>query len=579
MEQRILFGILWAHLFFFCLAAAGTAFAAPGLINYQGRITGSGGMALDGTYEMRFYLYDNETGGNQLFSAPNGEQQSVLVSDGIYSVQIGASAPLDPAIFAVDNLWLQVGIYNEAASAWEILSPRQRLSSVPYALQAETAKEAVTVGGMHAADFAAADHIHSGSDIVSGTINKARIDPDIARDTEITWSNLSGIPSELDDGDDVGILAETDPTVAPSVKDGVSWEEIANRPPGLDDGDDTGIGAESDPQVGSNSNNRVPRWNGSALVSGSIFDTGTKIGIGTSSPQHTLHVAGDGSGGYTANISADYDSPGVSAMGLYIDSNAYYTGSGWGYGANFRATGGGSGGFAYASQHFALAYGSSNAYGVYSNAVGGMTTGHEYAFYGIGKSYFSDNVGIGIESPLRQLHVVDDQDHNYIARFENKSTGTGGDGIEIKLGPPANPGPSNYFLKFMDGDGTYLGGVSGNSSGGVKFVSASDARLKIRIEDFDSGLGTVSLMKVRKYEFIEAPGIERIGFIAQELQSVFPEAVSGRPDGDVKTDPMGVDYGRITPVLVSAVQQLKKENEALKTEINKIKALINQAVQ
>jgi hypothetical protein len=34
---------------------------------------------------------------------------------------------------------------------------------------------------------------------------------------------------------------------------------------------------------------------------------------------------------------------------------------------------------------------------------------------------------------------------------------------------------------------------------------------------------------------------------------------------------MGVDYGRVTPVLVSAIQELKAENEALKAEIREIK--------
>jgi hypothetical protein len=43
--------------------------------------------------------------------------------------------------------------------------------------------------------------------------------------------------------------------------------------------DDVGITSESDPKVGSNTANYVPKWNGSALVTGSIYDSGT-IGIG-----------------------------------------------------------------------------------------------------------------------------------------------------------------------------------------------------------------------------------------------------------------------------------------------------------
>ena len=81
-------------------------------------------------------------------------------------------------------------------------------------------------------------------------------------------------------------------------------------------------------------------------------------------------------------------------------------------------------------------------------------------------------------------------------------------------------------------------------------------------------------MKVRQYEFIEAPGKKKTGFVAQELQTVFPEAVSGDPEGDITKEPMGVDYGRVTPVLVSAIQELKAENEALKSRISALEAAL-----
>jgi Chaperone of endosialidase len=64
----------------------------------------------------------------------------------------------------------------------------------------------------------------------------------------------------------------------------------------------TGGGAETDPQVGANTTNIIPRWNGSALIGGSIYDDGTNIGIGTSSPTQKLHVDGNilTTGGVTA---------------------------------------------------------------------------------------------------------------------------------------------------------------------------------------------------------------------------------------------------------------------------------------
>jgi hypothetical protein len=43
--------------------------------------------------------------------------------------------------------------------------------------------------------------------------------------------------------------------------------------------------------VGANTTNYVSKWNGSALVTGSIFDNGN-VGIGTAAPAYNLHVAG-----------------------------------------------------------------------------------------------------------------------------------------------------------------------------------------------------------------------------------------------------------------------------------------------
>ena len=51
--------------------------------------------------------------------------------------------------------------------------------------------------------------------------------------------------------------------------------------------------AETDPQVGANTLGYVPRWDGSALSTGSIYDNGAgAIGIGTSSPSFALDVRG-----------------------------------------------------------------------------------------------------------------------------------------------------------------------------------------------------------------------------------------------------------------------------------------------
>ncbi len=58
-------------------------------------------------------------------------------------------------------------------------------------------------------------------------------------------------------------------------------------------GDGSGLTiVETDPEVGAVDSNYVPRWDGSALVTGTIYDDGNSVGIGTTSPAGMLDVNG-----------------------------------------------------------------------------------------------------------------------------------------------------------------------------------------------------------------------------------------------------------------------------------------------
>ena len=57
------------------------------------------------------------------------------------------------------------------------------------------------------------------------------------------------------------------------------------------------------------------------------------------------------------------------------------------------------------------------------------------------------------------------------------------------------------------------------------------------------------------------------GFIAQDMQDIAPEAVS-LTDGQ---EMMGMDYGRITPIIVSALQDALQKINKLEEEIDELK--------
>jgi hypothetical protein len=127
---------------------------APMLINYQGRLTDptTGRPKPDDDYSMRFKLYDAETGGNLIWA----ETQTVPVSGGLFNVLLGSENPLSATHFSGTERWLEVVVDGQT------LSPRQRIASVAYSIQAQEAANADTLDGSHASDFAEATHDHWG---------------------------------------------------------------------------------------------------------------------------------------------------------------------------------------------------------------------------------------------------------------------------------------------------------------------------------------------------------------------------------------------------------------------------------
>lgn len=178
-----------------------------------------------------------------------------------------------------------------------------------------------------------------------------------------------------------------------------------------------------------------------------------------------------------------------------------------------------------------------------------------------GTSAFAGRVGIGTVQPRSALHVVQ-ASTSEISYMVNTNTGTDADVLTLGVGA-AVAGVNNLYLGFFDsstenGSGDRIGYISGNGSGGVSFTQTSDRRLKEEIVDSSTGLGDLLKIKVRDYNLKTVTGATVQGFIAQELYEVYPYAVVATDNGErdlLGNDvPWGVDYGRLTPILVKSIQ-------------------------
>ena len=118
------------------------------------------------------------------------------------------------------------------------------------------------------------------------------------------------------------------------------------------------------------------------------------------------------------------------------------------------------------------------------------------------------------------------------------------------------------YQRFRSGS-NIAGGIEGSNQTSVQYVTTSDYRTKKNIKPLENGLDRVCRLKPVKFDW-KLNNETTEGFIAHEVQDIFPEAVSGEKDGE---DMQGMDYGRITPLLVAAIQELKAEVEELKKQI------------
>jgi hypothetical protein len=111
---------------------------------------------------------------------------------------------------------------------------------------------------------------------------------------------------------------------------------------------------------------------------------------------------------------------------------------------------------------------------------------------------------------------------------------------------------------------TTVGTVSVTGSG-TTYNTTSDIRLKTDIEPIDHATDMLMAMNPVSHRWKADPDADAVvGFIAQEMQEIVPEAVNGDADSD---EMMSMDYGRITPVLVAALQDAHNKIEQLEQRL------------
>ncbi|MEP7230413.1 MAG: tail fiber domain-containing protein [Ginsengibacter sp.] len=170
-------------------------------------------------------------------------------------------------------------------------------------------------------------------------------------------------------------------------------------------------------------------------------------------------------------------------------------------------------------------------------------------------------VGINNPQPLTDLHIIQETD-------------AGGDKLRgIRLQRSVNTNhwrtlidPSNnYVFEYNDNLYTYINPTTG------AYINPSDVRLKKDITPLENVLGKVMALTPKKFHYKTNSAIDPLlwGFIAQDVQKIFPEFVDVKDDGY-----LGISYTNFSVVAIKAIQEQQLIIDKQQKQIDKMEKQI-----
>jgi hypothetical protein len=116
-------------------------------------------------------------------------------------------------------------------------------------------------------------------------------------------------------------------------------------------------------------------------------------------------------------------------------------------------------------------------------------------------------------------------------------------------------------LHFTKENGVVVGSIVLDTANSTNYNTTSDYRLKKDFYPISSGLSKVNLLKPTNFKWIDSDA-RTDGFIAHEVQDVFPNAVTGEKDAiDENGNPIyqQIDQSKLIPIMVAAIQELSRK--------------------
>ena len=325
------------------------------------------------------------------------------------------------------------------------------------------------------------------------------------------------------------------------------------------------------------------------------IDASGNVGIGTTSPTNSLHVAGsgtaaliEGTGGAGFVGIRDSDDGTIGYIGVDGGKLLFQT-SGSSYSTKLAIDTTGNVGIGTTSPQYELSFGTGYFGLNYSTGKLALyqanSTSHSTAVESIGSVEISSSItGSGAGAikfnTLASERMRIDSSGNLLVgtsslggnsgRFQAVRSNSGaigyfevnnGSGVQnaVDITNAANAAfsPLRFWVNGY-GTGSLVGSISCTTSA-TAYNTSSDQRLKDNI--VDAPAGNINDIRVRSFDWKADGTHQPYGMIAQELVEVAPEAVT---QGETEEDMWGVDYSKLVPMMIKEIQDLKAEVAALK---------------
>lgn len=295
------------------------------------------------------------------------------------------------------------------------------------------------------------------------------------------------------------------------------------------------------------------------IVFNELNDANTQVGIGVTNPTGLLSIA--------ANTSSAAQLSLLSSSG--VNPTTPNDGDLWYNGTNLNFFNGSSSVDILAGASIGSSIGSGTSGSIlFIDSTGSLAQDNANLFF----DNTNKRLGVGGISPSYSLDVLEDFSTGYAANFFNDGNNADRYGLRIQAGADTPSGTfTTYYLDAYDGDGTQIGYIA-NVNGTFGLTDLSDERTKTNIANTEvDAIAVINGLRVVDYNRTTSPNGPIItGFIAQEVQKLFPGVVNESPSGI-----LGINQTGLIPLLTKGIQDQQVNINTINEQLNMLAGKVN----